>query len=192
MPKDFQQTDTVAPLGADVACSGVSIANTAEARLAVEVGSDGILTPLVRFTLPQSADEAGVMWELDPLEDVPTGDHIIRLTITTTNTAVTWTECHVCYWDDSASSFVDLGNVTGLGIVLDTAQLETATITGADAPPAYAANDRLYYVAVFDATGAHGNQAFNWTPVDFITTPIVVAGGNSPYYYNKLLGYQAA
>ena len=80
--------------------------------------------------------------------------------ITTTNSNLTWNEAHVCYWN--GSSYSSLGSVTGLGHVLDTAQVETATITGASAGPTYASSHRLYYVLIFDATGAHGSANANF------------------------------
>jgi hypothetical protein len=67
--------------------------------------------------------------------------------------------------------------VTGIGHVLDTAQTETATVTGASAGPVYASTHRLYYVLVFDGAGAHGSDNANYTPDQLITTPIVVTGG---------------
>ncbi len=175
MPTDFQQIDTAAPLGAVVACSGLTIGSKIAARLATALGEAGVGTPQFGAALPQSADEAMVMFEVDPGEDVPTGDHIMRLSITTTNTALTWTECHVCWWN--GASYSSLGSVTGIGHVLDTVQTETATISSASASPTYSAGDRLYYVLVFDATGAHGSANANFAPSEVITTPIEAGAG---------------
>ncbi len=179
MGLEFKQTDTVAPLGTVAACTSFPAASKMIAREAVETGIDGTGTPQFGASLPQSADERMVFFELDPGEDVPTGEHICRIRITTTNTALTWTECHVCYWNGSTWE-TTLGSVTGLGIVLDTAQTETATITGASAGPTYASSHRLYYLCLFDATGAHGSANANFTPDQLITTPIVAGGLGIP------------
>jgi len=183
MAKDFQQTDTVAPLGSDSGCTLFNLANTHVPRLASDGGTAGVGTPQFRFTNPQSSDEIGVMFELDPGEDMPSGDHTIRLRVTTTNTDITWTECHACYYDVNGGGlqWQNLGQNTGLGIVLDTAQVESTTIVGANAPAnAYESGDRMWYVLVFNSAGAHGNNSGNFTPDQLITTPIEVVAGGIP------------
>ena len=171
--KDFQQTDTDAPLGTDVGCSGATIASVPIAKLASDGGSAGTTE-----TLPRHAQGvtglAFAMVEIDPGEDVPAGDHITRWDITTANLNITLQAVHVCYWDDSLSSFSSLGSTTGIGDDLDAA-VKTVTITGASAGPTYAAGDRLFYVFVGDTAADHGNEQFGWTPSQLMTTPIAAA-----------------
>ncbi len=168
--KDFQQTDTAAPLGTDVACSGATVAATPLARLATDGGAAGTTEVLPKHGVGVSG-LAFVMVEIDPGEDVPSGDHVTRWDITTANLNITLQAVHVCYWDDSLSSFSSLGSTTSIGDDLDAA-VKTVTITGADAGPTYAAGDRLYYVFVGDTAADHGNEQFGWTPSQLMTTPI--------------------
>ena len=174
MAKDFQQTDTAAPLGTDVACSGATIASVPVAQLASDGGTAGIFEVLPRHGVGVSG-LAFAMVEIDPGVDVPAGDHVTRWDITTANLNVTLQEVHVCYWDDSLSSFSSLGSTTGIGDDLDAA-VKAITITGASAGPTYASGDRLYYVFVGDTAADHGNEQWGWTPSQLMTTPIVEAG----------------
>ena len=181
MPKDFQQTDTAAPLGTVAACTSFTAGNNMIARTAVDGGTAGTGTPAFGVTNPGATDHRLLYFELDPGEDVPTGDHIVPIRITTTNTDMTWDQLHLCYWNGTDfTTEGTLGSVTGIGHVLDTAQVETATITGASAGPTYASSHRLYYVLTFDGAGAHGSDNANYTPDQLITTPIVVAAGGIP------------
>ncbi len=172
MPLDFQQTDTAAPLGTDVACSGATIAGTPLARLATDGGAAGTVEVLPKHAVGVTG-VAFAMVEIDPGVDVPAGDHITRWDLTTGNLNITLQAIHVCWWDGSV--FSSLGSTTGIGDDLDAA-VKTVTITGASASPTYSAGDRLYYAFVADVAADHGNEQFGWTPSQLMTTPISVAG----------------
>ncbi len=171
MPKDFQQTDTAAGLGADVACS-VTIAGTPFAKDATDGGTAGTTEVLPKNAVSQ-ANRSFCMVEIDPGEDVPSGDHITRWDITTANLNVTLTRVYCCWWNGTV--FSELGLTDTINDDLD-ASVKTVTILSADASPSYSAGDRLYYVFVCTVSVDHGNEQFGWTPSQLMTTPIVEAG----------------
>ena len=183
MAKDFQQTDTTAPLGADQACAtlGVSNASVRFAQRATDGGSAGTTEVLPRHAQGVTG-LAFAMVEIDPGVDVPAGDHITRWDISTANLNVTLQQIHVCWWNGTV--FSSLGSTLAIGDDLD-ASIKSVTITGASASPSYSAGDRLYYVFVGDTAADHGNEQWGWTPSQLMTTPIVAA---APAPIEEILG----
>ena len=168
----FTQTSAPTVCGRLVGCSGAALANQPRDRECVEGGTpDGAAgSSLTSNTTGQAA----VMLQLEGIlaASWEAGDWVVRFNLTTANSLITLQEIHVCRFNSSCVNQGSVGSLTGIGEGWGSTGVKTHTITGsADVGGVF---DNAYIIAVFDAGGVHGNQAFSITYDQDIDSPLLL------------------
>ena len=177
MATNYQQEDTASACGTVAGCSGKTVADTPIGRLCVEGGTAGTGTPQVKSTAGE-LDRAAVMFEMQPANGGTwgAGNYVVRLNITTANSAATWIATYVCRFNSGCTNQETIGSLTGQSTGLGSTGVKTHTVSGSSVTPAD--NDKVYVILVVDFAADHGNVAFNFTPDQLIDTPIVAGAAD--------------
>lgn len=182
----FQQEDTAADSGFNIACSGGTAGSVTSNHQMLSGGTagstevqpdpgNGVTRVCMAFQSDTALPEPNVTtWQA--------GDYVVRLNVTTARAGTLWDETYICE-RTSGGVFNTVASLTGQGTAM-AAGTQTHTVNRATDFSPLAANSTVYVVIVLTGP-AHGGSDVGVTPSLVIDTPI--DDGVSATGWNHLL-----